>query len=101
MVLIERSPPDPFETLFQQTFPYCATQRYSTQGSGVQCSVAKNKVTGIKKLLPEKVTVLVLKIFGTGKSIGIGIKKIWYRKKSNKYRYRKYLVLEKKSIGIV
>ena len=36
--------------------------------------------------------------FGTGKSLGTGIGKIWYRKKY-RYRYRKYLVPEK-SIGI-
>ena len=45
-----------------------------------------------------KVSEPVSCILGTGKSIGIGIGKIWYRKKY-RYRYRQNLVPEK-SIGI-
>ena len=44
------------------------------------------------------VSVSVSKIFGIGKSFGIGFEKIWYRKKY-RYWYRKNFGIEK-SIGI-
>ena len=39
--------------------------------------------------------MVVSENFATGKSLGTGVGKIWYRKK---YRYQKHLVLEKVSI---
>ena len=51
-----------------------------------------------KKLVSKKVSVSVSKIFGIGKSFGIGFEKIWYRKKY-RYWYRKNFGIEK-SIGI-
>ena len=46
----------------------------------------------------KKVSVSGLKIFGLKKSLGIGLKNIWSRKKS-RYRSRKYLV-SKKSLSL-
>ena len=42
--------------------------------------------------------MVVSENFATGKSLGTGVGKIWYRKKY-RYRYQKYLVLEKVSIS--
>ena len=47
-----------------------------------------------KKLVSKKVSVSVSKIFGIGKSFGIGFEKIWYRKKY-RYWYRKNFGIEK------
>ena len=59
------------------------------EDSEAECDVP---VVGISHFL------VVSEKFGSGKSLGIGIGKIWYRKKY-RYRYQKYLVPEK-SIGI-
>ena len=55
---------------------------------------AECDVLEIGKLVLEKISQPVSLKFGIGKSLGIGIGKIWYRIKY-RYRYRKYLVLEK------